>query len=346
MRPQNRRWMFAAEQSAGAILFIVASGGGLADTARAQSNPEKPAATSADADQPAASNEADTKISNLVMQIRGALETGHLTSPDQSSAAEFLADALALAPLASSQGESTIRNLPGVLKQQAQQEYTQGHWQAGANFEAFAEVLSSMAAAQDGAPHPERVSAGTANAVQPGPTGNEPTAAVPPTIKSAVVVPVVNRLPSANPPPASVPAIGTTPASPPVQSSPPAREPAVEQLATIKPPAAVTPPPEVSSPKPPVLQPAFVGALIQRGDALIALGDISGARRLYTLAAQNNSADAAVKLGDTYTPDFLAQHGVEGLQPDMTQARAWYQKAAALGDAAAQKRMAALVRLQ
>ncbi len=116
-----------------------------------------------------------------------------------------------------------------------------------------------------------------------------------------------------------------------------------------KPPVA-TPPPDTPepkvAPKPTVLDPAFVQQLMQRGDALIALGDISGARRLYTLAAQNNSREAALKLGDTYSPDFLAQHGVEGLQPDLKQAHYWYEKAAALGDTDAEKRMASLAHAQ
>ena len=79
-----------------------------------------------------------------------------------------------------------------------------------------------------------------------------------------------------------------------------------------KPPVAVLPPetvkPDVATTQT-VLDPAFVRQLMQRGDALIALDDISGARRLYALAAQNNIREAALKPG-YLNPDFLARHGV------------------------------------
>jgi hypothetical protein len=92
-----------------------------------------------------------------------------------------------------------------------------------------------------------------------------------------------------------------------------------------------------SAPKPPAkhpnaVSPEFVRALVQRGDGLILLGDISGARRFYTLAATDGDGQAAKKLGDTYNSAFLADHNVDGLQPDVNTAEAWYRKAIALGD--------------
>jgi hypothetical protein len=111
------------------------------------------------------------------------------------------------------------------------------------------------------------------------------------------------------------------------------------KLALARPPAELPQTPAFE-PKPPAKQPnaispEFVRALVQRGDGLILLGDISGARRLYTLAAEDGDGQAARRLGDTYSPEFLADHHVQGLQPDLNTAGAWYRKAAALGNSEA-----------
>jgi TPR repeat protein len=102
-------------------------------------------------------------------------------------------------------------------------------------------------------------------------------------------------------------------------------------------PLAEMPHTAASVPQPPAkhpnaVLPEFVRALVQRGDVLILLGDISGARRLYALAAEDGDGQAAKRLGDTYNPEFLSDHHVQGLQPDINAAEEWYRKAAALGD--------------
>jgi hypothetical protein len=102
-------------------------------------------------------------------------------------------------------------------------------------------------------------------------------------------------------------------------------------------PLAELPQTAASAPQPPAkhpnaVLPEFVRALVRRGDDLILLGDISGARRLYALAAEDGDGQAAKRLGDTYNPEFLSEHHVQGLQPDINTAEEWYRKAAALGD--------------
>jgi len=72
--------------------------------------------------------------------------------------------------------------------------------------------------------------------------------------------------------------------------------------------------------------------LIRRGDALLALGDISAARRLYDLAARAGSGRAAMEAGKTYDPEFLRDAGVRGIQPNESTAISWYRKAVELGD--------------
>jgi TPR repeat protein len=77
---------------------------------------------------------------------------------------------------------------------------------------------------------------------------------------------------------------------------------------------------------------AVVDALLARGDALFAMGDVSGARRFYERAASGGNAHAAATVGKTYDPAFLAAIKARGMQPDPSAAAAWYRTATALGD--------------
>ena len=77
---------------------------------------------------------------------------------------------------------------------------------------------------------------------------------------------------------------------------------------------------------------ALIDTLLARGDALFAVGDVSGARRFYERAAGGGSARAAATVGKTYDPAFLAAIKARGMQPDPSAAAAWYRTATALGD--------------
>jgi TPR repeat protein len=77
---------------------------------------------------------------------------------------------------------------------------------------------------------------------------------------------------------------------------------------------------------------ALINTLMARGDALFAMGDVSGARRFYERAAGGGSARAAATVGKTYDPAFLAAIKARGMQPDPSAAAAWYRTATALGD--------------
>jgi hypothetical protein len=121
----------------------------------------------------------------------------------------------------------------------------------------------------------------------------------------------------------------------------------VVKLALARPPGnPQTAPAPKTSEQHPGLPPQLVQSLVQRGDGMISLGDISGARRLYALAADEGDGEAAMKLGDTYNPEFLSDHGVQGLQPDLNTAELWYRKAMKLGDPEAAKHLATLTSLR
>ena len=85
-----------------------------------------------------------------------------------------------------------------------------------------------------------------------------------------------------------------------------------------------------------------VTLLLSRGEAMLSLGDISAARLLYERAATLGSARAAIAVGKTFDPAFLATIHASGIPPDAAVAAIWYRKAAALGDSEAADRLARL----
>lgn len=89
--------------------------------------------------------------------------------------------------------------------------------------------------------------------------------------------------------------------------------------------------------------PASQAALyVSRGDQMLAIKDVSAARKFFEYGADAGSSVAAADLAKTYDPLFLGRLGVAGLQPDLEQARKWYRKAATLGDADSQARLRTL----
>ena len=83
-------------------------------------------------------------------------------------------------------------------------------------------------------------------------------------------------------------------------------------------------------------------AYLARARALMKANDIAAARLIFTRLATNGVAEAAFDLGQTYDPDFLRTMHIAGLEADLEVARRWYTKAAALGNADAQSRLATL----
>ncbi len=142
--------------------------------------------------------------------------------------------------------------------------------------------------------------------------------------------------------------------------SPPAAAPSREAIATayqsalqsrpaIAPPptaavAAPTPAPEPAPAPVPVkkLDADTLAMLMSRAKSMIAVGDIASARLLLERAAEAQDAGAAFLLAQTYDPAVLGTRDIRTITPDPTMARDWYQKAARLGSAEAQARLAQL----
>jgi TPR repeat protein len=125
--------------------------------------------------------------------------------------------------------------------------------------------------------------------------------------------------------PVVVPAV---PAEPLTAAVPPAEivVPGAAAVAGTVPPAATLQRPASRA------SPASVAALLARGDALIAIGDVAAARLVYQRAATLDSARAATAAGQTYDPRFLQSIGAMGVVADPERAADWYRKGVALGD--------------
>jgi TPR repeat protein len=81
---------------------------------------------------------------------------------------------------------------------------------------------------------------------------------------------------------------------------------------------------------------------MQRAKGFLAAGDIPAARLLLERAADAQESEAALMLAQTYDPDVIGTHDVRNIIAEPAKARAWYQKAAQLGSADAQRRLAQL----
>jgi hypothetical protein len=88
-----------------------------------------------------------------------------------------------------------------------------------------------------------------------------------------------------------------------------------------------------------LLEPAGASKLIDHGDRHIALGDIAVAREYYLRAIEVESADAAMKMAETYDPKELARLNVRGVKPDSAKALHWYQRALELKAPGAESRL-------
>jgi hypothetical protein len=74
-----------------------------------------------------------------------------------------------------------------------------------------------------------------------------------------------------------------------------------------------------------------VKALLERGDSLIAKGDVASARLFYERAAEGGEGQAALRLGESYDPAFLARVHLSGVRGDALAAARWYRRARELG---------------
>jgi TPR repeat protein len=85
-----------------------------------------------------------------------------------------------------------------------------------------------------------------------------------------------------------------------------------------------------------------LATLMTRAKALLATGDIPPARLLLERAADAQEPSAALMLAQTYDPAVLGTRDTRNINSDPALARSWYQRAAQLGSADAQRRLSQL----
>jgi TPR repeat protein len=86
-----------------------------------------------------------------------------------------------------------------------------------------------------------------------------------------------------------------------------------------------------------------ITTLVDRATEFLNNGDFASARPLLRRAAEAGNATAALMMGRTFDPLLMHEVGAVGIAPDITQARLWYERAAALGSDTAAQRLAALI---
>ena len=128
------------------------------------------------------------------------------------------------------------------------------------------------------------------------------------------------------------------------QNQAPAESQPQQTLAAVAPTAVapVAAAPAVAMPPARRMDSEELANLMTRAKGLLASGDISPARLLLERAAQAQDAGAALMLAQTYDPTVLGTQDIRNITPDPALARSWYQRAAQLGSAEAQRRLSQL----
>jgi hypothetical protein len=102
--------------------------------------------------------------------------------------------------------------------------------------------------------------------------------------------------------------------------------------------------PSVARAEPPVreIDPDEVAGFVKRAQELLATGDLQAGRLLLLRAAEARDARAALLLAKTFDPILSKQFGAADPEPDLAQARNWYQKAEEWGASEARRQLEAL----
>ena len=90
------------------------------------------------------------------------------------------------------------------------------------------------------------------------------------------------------------------------------------------------------------INPDEVAGFLRRAQELLVAGDVQAARLLLLRAAEAHDAGAALSLAKTFDPLLSKQFGAADPEPDLAQARNWYQKAEEWGALEARRQLEAL----
>lgn len=131
---------------------------------------------------------------------------------------------------------------------------------------------------------------------------------------------------------------------PETKPSPPQQQPQASQPAQPAPAAAsrqVPPRDEPVPPRPDAARTQQNEPLLARGDEYLGTGDLDMARTFYQMAFERGSAEAAIRMGWTFDPQYFQRIGLRG-EASPREAILWYQEALRRGSSQASSRLSDL----
>jgi hypothetical protein len=175
----------------------------------------------------------------------------------------------------------------------------------------------AIAGARERPPADSAAAPSARNAVVPAPAASPAVAAAPSGTASATPAPPQGDAASATAKLEPSKDAAPTPAAP-ESASPVAPTPAANAPAPI-------------APAEPRISAAEAAEMLSQGDAAFGVGDIASARLFYERAADAGSGEAALRLGETYDPNFLERAKLRSVHGDPKAAIQWYRRAKELG---------------
>lgn len=291
---------------------------------------------------------ADPVIATLLLEAEVQITAGRTLSPPGDNALDTWLHVLTIASPASPGVTRAFADFAEDLRNRADVEKTAGQLKVSVDLTVFAGMASEWLTHATTAPASSQDSQeATSSPVPPSHPAPGPVHAAPDAATRETPPVAALAGPAPSPAPKDLPKIDVGPANTqvlpgqPANSGPSPVTTAAAAVSATRPPTAADKPapastvpaaarPATSTPASP--NPSMAEFYARRGDEMLAVKDISAARKYYEYAAEAGSARAALAIARTYDPIFLSQWQTVGLKPDPALATAWYRKAAALGD--------------
>lgn len=290
---------------------------------------------------------ADQAIATLLLEVEEEIVAGRTLSPPRDNALNTWLRVLTTASPASPGAVRAFSDFAANLRNRADVEKTAGRLMVAANLIVFAGMATDWLTHADAAPAspadsqealsrqvpqshaspgpvvPSAIDAAIRNAASGGALASQVSSSAPKDSPKADAGPGRTDLPLGQP--------ATPDASPVTRAADmSATRPATTAGKTAPGLAAPAVPPATSTSTSP--EQSMAEFYAKRGDEMLAIKDVSAARRFYEYAANAGSARAAMAIARTYDPTFLSRLQVMSLRPDPALASTWYRKAATLGD--------------
>ena len=316
--------------------------------------------------------QSDQELGALLLRIEQQISDGHTFAPADDNALNIWPQVVRRALPASPESRQTLEDFVTRVRVRAAGEKAAGSNDVAVDLTLFQDLATALLAGANDAPDSAAASnTGTAVTQPPAEDHAAPGAAAPGAIAPGAVAPgtVAAVTTTADHGEAAAPDATARPPGPP---NPPAatdtqpaqgrdvaaadtsqpqreaqREARREAAMNAEPQAAAAGRTDLAIADQPTRAPAapdqsLAAICVKRGDAMLAIKDISAARKFYEFGANAGSARAATALAETYDPAWLGKLGAVGIRPDPALAEHWYRSAAALGDPDAGARLHAL----